>query len=303
MPSKIYQNLFNEKAENFKAAFIDYSRAYFAESDTSKKLFHSGEFGIYREKICREFFRFFIPQRLEIGSGFVIDSFGNHSFQCDIVVYDKENSPILQSDTLASFFPIESVVAVGEIKSTLSKKKLSEALIKLKQIKEMREKCGDVGFIYQPPERMGRDQLPQSKFGNYPEFNPRILPSDQIITFVLAETFEFEFPPVSDSPLGLIAELYGEEINAHPSLFHNLVLSLNNGALAFQIARDSHEDPITYSAYPFHPLQKIIPLIATANRGKNGHLQLLGHLLMQTSEKVILPIEFGSYLGPLGVSF
>ena len=55
----------------------------------SLKLIHAGEFGRLREVVSKDFVRFAIPRRLDIGTGFIMNHIGDVSTQADLVVYDK----------------------------------------------------------------------------------------------------------------------------------------------------------------------------------------------------------------------
>ncbi|WP_418056388.1 DUF6602 domain-containing protein, partial [Priestia megaterium] len=53
------------------------------------------------------------------------------STQCDTVIYDK-NSPTFKNSHI-SFFPVETISSIGEVKSTLDTSGLIELLIGLKK--------------------------------------------------------------------------------------------------------------------------------------------------------------------------
>lgn len=138
----VFQQIVESHARCFRNDFIEYSRGIFQihnTEDEKQKLMHPGEFGMYREEICRNFISFFLPQTFGISTGFVVSSKGTISHQCDIVIFDKTITPALQLPSMHRFFPIESVVAVGECKSQLDDSELKKALIKLSQIKQMKE--------------------------------------------------------------------------------------------------------------------------------------------------------------------
>ena len=110
----IFDKLIKSKIEQFKDDYVKLSRQIFVNKDGT--LIHPGEFGMYREKIIREFLAPFLPTRLAIGSGFVITAANNISTQCDIIIYDKEHTPVIENGE-QRFFPVECVVGVIEVKS------------------------------------------------------------------------------------------------------------------------------------------------------------------------------------------
>ena len=55
-----------------------------------------------------------LPSSIGIGSGFVIDSFGNVSSQCDIIIYEKDLClKFNKEDEKNCYYNCESVIAVG----------------------------------------------------------------------------------------------------------------------------------------------------------------------------------------------
>ena len=137
MSINVFEKLLIEKIEIFKSAFAETAEGVFFNDDG--KLIHPGEFGRYRENICKQFLKFVTPARLDIGTGFIINTSNKVSHQCDIIVYDAQHTPLLESEEKQFFFPVETIAAVGEIKSVLSKTALSEAIQKLAQVKVLRE--------------------------------------------------------------------------------------------------------------------------------------------------------------------
>src|SRR5689334_11795896 len=104
----IFETLLTEQFERFKTAFSDTSRKLFYDQK-SGTLIHPGEFGTYREGVAKDFLRFFIPDRLSIGQGFVINSYNDVSAQCDLIVFDRNSTPLVQASERQRFFPVETV--------------------------------------------------------------------------------------------------------------------------------------------------------------------------------------------------
>lgn len=102
--------------------------------------FHPGLIGSAREIPARTQLERVLPGNFGVGSGIVIDSFGGRSKQQDIVVYEKHLCPVFTiNDTPeATFYPIEGVMAVGEVKSSLDKDKLEDAFSKIQSVKSLR---------------------------------------------------------------------------------------------------------------------------------------------------------------------
>lgn len=88
---------------------------------------HSGNKGTSTENIFSKFVRQYLPRRLEIGNGEIIDSFGNRSGQADIVIVNEDHPFTFIPDKPGLFF-IEGVSAVGEIKTILTSQELINTL-------------------------------------------------------------------------------------------------------------------------------------------------------------------------------
>lgn len=83
--------------------------------------------GIICEEILRSTLREILPSNLAVAQGFV-DSNGEKSKQCDVLVYDRARyAPLLSVNDLV-ILPIDAVVFVVEVKAELSKRRLKEGL-------------------------------------------------------------------------------------------------------------------------------------------------------------------------------
>lgn len=91
---------------------------------------HEGEKGRENEAVMARILEALIPQRYGIGSGLLIDTANNYSRQTDIVVYDQSDEPAVLAQTTQILFPIESVLACIEIKTTLRGEDIDDCLRK-----------------------------------------------------------------------------------------------------------------------------------------------------------------------------
>ncbi|MCL2521229.1 MAG: hypothetical protein FWE36_00040 [Erysipelotrichales bacterium] len=103
---------------------------------------HPDEIGKTKEINISKQIEAILPNGVGVGRGFVFDSYGNMSNQCDIILYEKHIIPVFTRDANDeySFFPCEGVIAVGEIKSTLDLNILDDSLTKLAKIKKLKRK-------------------------------------------------------------------------------------------------------------------------------------------------------------------
>lgn len=210
MPSVVFNTLLNEKIAVFRSVFANTSRQIFVDSNGDLR--HPGEFGQFREVVVRDFLRFFIPGRVAISNGFVITAFDEVSTQCDLVAFDANATPLIESGERQRFFPVESVCAIGEVKSVMSRTDLRDALNKLARIKMLREQI--------PSPTVLRRDVP----GN---FNPSNYAYDQIPSFLICEKFSFNPANLEE----VVSSLYEPDILQRHR--HNLVLSLQDGLLAY----------------------------------------------------------------------
>lgn len=209
---KILQIILQSKVEQFVFDYSNNSKAIYLDNDG--KLIHPGEFGMYREKICIDLLRNVVPMRLDFGTGFIIDSKGNISHQCDIVIYDANNTPLIENNEKQRFYPIESVVGVGEVKSTLSRTKLQEALQKMTKVKEMRLNIEKNRSIIYECNNTNRD------------FMPYINPRDQLFTFLICDSLDFNTENLTNE----LDSLY-EDIDK--KFRHNMILSVSDGTFMY----------------------------------------------------------------------
>jgi len=99
---------------------------------------HPAELGTVREEVIRQFLRAYLPKRFEVSTGFVFDSAGNVSKQLDIVIANSLICPRFETSGGKRFFPCESVVAVGQVKSSLTAcAEFRKALVNLESAKSL----------------------------------------------------------------------------------------------------------------------------------------------------------------------
>ena len=81
-----------------------------------------------------------LPRGIAVGSGFVIDSYGATRAQTDLVLYERDICPIFTiNDTPGTtYYPCEGVIAVGQVKSILTKKLLEDEFKRIASVKRLR---------------------------------------------------------------------------------------------------------------------------------------------------------------------
>lgn len=78
-----------------------------------------GEKGAFREFFVSQLIRPFMPPHFGIGSGVVMDYYERQSRQSDVIIYDRRLLPPILLAGDRGIFPIDSVLAVIEVKSCL----------------------------------------------------------------------------------------------------------------------------------------------------------------------------------------
>jgi hypothetical protein len=227
----IFEQLLLEQINIFRNSFCNVSKLLFYD-ESQGKLIHPGEYGSYREAIVKDFLKFVVPLNLDISQGFIINPNNEISKECDVVVYDARVTPLIQSESRQRFFPVETVCAVGEIKSVLSKQNFKDAINKLTNVKKQRENIRTKTII--------RKVFP----GDY---NPEICPYDQLFTFLVCQKLEFDIQNIASE----INKLY--DVNLPYRYRHNLILSLEDGLLLYYDPRERR--PMMYPTLGYERLK------------------------------------------------
>ena len=96
------------------------------------KIAHNPSDGRFREDLVKTVLDV-IPQKYSIGNGFVVDSRGVLSKEIDLIIYDDVYVPRFFINTY-SVIPIESVVAIIQVKTSLNSTQLSSTIDNLNSI-------------------------------------------------------------------------------------------------------------------------------------------------------------------------
>lgn len=187
-----------------------------------------GLIGAAKEHPARVHLASILPDGVGVGSGIVVDSYGGASKQQDIVIYERRCPIFSQNDTAeATFYPVEGVIATGEVKSTLTKSELRDSFGKCHSVKKLRR----YAVATQDPLNLeptvdyriygdGTCFLGTKEEG----FNQDKNSLDQIYTFILCE----KFGSSADTTLANAAALYRDyDIAVGP----NAIFSLKDGFL------------------------------------------------------------------------
>lgn len=272
MSNEVFDSLFRERADVFRSAFSTVSTELFYDSVT-KRLRHTGEYGMYRESIVRDFMKFIVPRGLDISTGFLITSMNDISTQCDVVIFDSRMTPLYQEGDRQRFFPIESVFCIGEVKSTLSKQQLTDALNKLAVVKSLGERVENPSIIRKSPPG---------------PFDPVNHPYDLFPSILICQKLNFDLANIENE----IDGLYDSGVQHRHK--HNMLLSVEDGLLSYF---DQNSKNLPYPRLGGADLKHRFTCPS-----ENGciHLKLFAsYMFMLTASKTLLYPEFSNYIGQI----
>lgn len=273
--NNVFVELVKSKIEKFVNDY-NLSRQIFV--DEKGKLKHSGEFGIYREKTVKSLIEPFLPTRLTVGSGFIITDKNHTSTQCDLIIYDKENTPVIENDG-QRFFPIECVAGVIEVKSKLTKTELKNALIKLSNVKKLR--CD-----------VGNNLYTHNEYEGHKTFDPNFV-SDQIVTLLICEEIT-DYVYEKDNLNIFFEKTYN---GIEKSLFHNMILSIKNGCFMYYDNKEKDWTPVSsyYGKGNDYNVNSILKANSPEYQFKHI-LVFINYLKMVISMTAIFDVDMTKYL-------
>jgi len=108
-----------EKGNMFREAIIIATENMQKLYELSGGVEHDGEKGAFREFFITRLIRPIMPPHFGIGSGIVMDADNVQSKQSDVIIYDQRLFPPILVAGDRGIFPIDSVLAVIEVKSCL----------------------------------------------------------------------------------------------------------------------------------------------------------------------------------------
>lgn len=274
MSNDIFDALLSEKIDHFVTSFGHTSREVFY-NENNKKLSHSLEFGLYREAICKEFLKFIIPSRLDIDDGFIISPKNNCvSTQCDIVIYDSKHTPLFETGKKQRFFPVETVVGIGEVKSKLSKPQLKETINKLARIKKIRRDNENPTII----KRMVDD-----KFDEYKHH------VDHLFSFIICQSLSFNV----DTLVSEFNSLYDSDINYCDR--HNMILSIEDGLFLYK--HMPREKDVAWLYPENYGTELVNRLIKPGDNSKNHFNAFASYMFMGINNVSVFLPEITKYAG------
>ena len=167
-----------------------------------------------------------------MGSGFVIDTSGGTSLQTDVVLYEKDICPVLSINNTpgTTHYPCEGVIAVGQVKSILTKPLLMQEFRKIASVVRLQRYAV---HDFMPHPTTGKPIVLERSYGNMQ--NPSITditerrgPDEtrQIFGFVIAGSVRMSPDTLMETYLEFTQE-------TGDSLSPNLLAVLTGGLLTW----------------------------------------------------------------------
>ena len=122
---------------------------------SSRQVSHSGEMGNATEENWRDLLRTYLPSRYSVEGGLMIDVDGRESQQLDIILFDRQYSPVLFETGGVLYIPAESVYGVFEVKQELSRRHVKYTGEKIASARRLRRTSVPIvhaGGEYPPKE-------------------------------------------------------------------------------------------------------------------------------------------------------
>ena len=187
---------------------------------------HNLTAGEAREEAVKQLLRKYLPKRVKIDRGFVIDAHGNQSKQIDVIIYDSSYATYY-SVNCVKYFPCETVIAVGEIKTDItSKETLFDALSKIESVKKLDRSCNGMTKIVSGPG------ISLQGLAFDPDKNHR----DQIFGFI------FSSEGLSNTSItSALADYY---TNNNRKIWPNLICMFNQCLISYEIDKALYPSPM-----------------------------------------------------------
>jgi len=199
------------------STFRKVAKAFSAEFDElSREVSHNLTSGESRESALAQLLRRYLPTRVGVDRGFVIDALGGESKQIDLIIYDRTVGTVFEAGGV-KFFPCETVVAVGEIKSAIaSSDKVEDALSKIKSVKSLDRSNGGRNLLITGPGISIQGM----------NFDPATKHRDQVFGFI--------FTSASLSKDNLISQLQAYNSANERRLWINLYCDWRNFLISYE---------------------------------------------------------------------
>ncbi len=108
----------------------------------SRLVGHNGEMGRANELALAQLVASLLPSAVGVGTGVIIDAEGNRSAQTDLVIYDKGSQPQILAHSTQLLFPVETVLAAVEVKTTVDTAAITDSGAKFESVRNLKPRDG-----------------------------------------------------------------------------------------------------------------------------------------------------------------
>lgn len=137
-----------------KQQFLSLQKCLEANLNASRvSIEHPGAKGDASENSWLTMLKEHLPNRYQIDKAFIIDSEGEQSDQIDVVIYDRQYTPLLYNKDGHRCIPAESVYGVFEVKQELNRDYIIYAGEKIKSVRRLKRtstRIAHAGGEYSP---------------------------------------------------------------------------------------------------------------------------------------------------------
>ena len=163
-------------SDNTADRWIEYGRGIAIEFSAKRNRIrnfvteHNLTSGTANEMILRDYLAGLSPKRYKVGQGFICDptKASQVSNQCDILIYNQTDYPLIHSEGEIKVVWPEAVQIVIEVKTKLDKQRLDEAIKNIRKAKELRQII--LGIIFAFDSNQAQNII--ANLRNYPETFP-----------------------------------------------------------------------------------------------------------------------------------
>ena len=125
-------------SEVFKAVLDSAARQLHIASSEASAFKHTGIRGDERAAALANFLRQHLPSNIGVSKGEAIDFRDRRTGQLDILIYDADMCAPISSQSENVLVPAESLLAVIEVKTTLTQKDLNGCFIAARKVRAIR---------------------------------------------------------------------------------------------------------------------------------------------------------------------
>lgn len=178
--------------------------------------------GSGRENAIRKKLEMILPSGVGVGTGCVIDTKDTTSKQTDIILYEKHFCPVFSINETpeSTYYPCEGVIAVGEVKSTLSSSNFDDAFEKIKSVKIAQRRVNDNLSFRKYNSKLQIRGAESERYSQQENFY------DQIYGFILCGEIKFKMDT-------LLEKIVDKSNSTDAYLLPNIIVSLKDGIIVY----------------------------------------------------------------------